>query len=87
MDSIYTRNMHRSMILNGNRWPLLILPLVNRSQRDSYGFPECAVLPNPPDSDTSSVEILIGTMFNFRDGERRTFDSVDALLDAGWEVD
>lgn len=81
----HTREQHREMILNPDKWPLLYLPLKRA------GF-ECAVFTAPISQhsipEDQSIEIRIGTIYGkLSELPRKTYTDVDALLDDGWVVD
>lgn len=82
----HTREQHREMILNPDKWPLLYLPL----KRPGL---ECAFMTAPLSQhsipEDQPIEIRIGTIFNvpLQALPRKTYTDVDALLDDGWMVD
>lgn len=81
---------NKDMILDADYWPMWpYLPLVNRSEP---GMPKSAYLYGDAyDSEGTSVELYHGNIWDNSvrrsDTHTESFDSVDTLLEAGWEVD
>jgi hypothetical protein len=77
---------HRRYIANPTAWRHFVCPLVNR--RHPFAAPESAayLLTGPrPDG---SITMFIGNIFSMSNTDTAVvFPSVDALLDAGYEVD
>lgn len=81
----------REMILNPLRWPLLVLPLVRKTE--TYGTdsdlavfaPGLSVRVIKPDE---PIEIRLCNMYgDLKDAPRKEYANVDALLADGWQVD
>ena len=73
------------------QWPNIILAMVNRANRQPGGMPECGFLTQDNDH-----KLYLKNMFDLDTGPLSPqlvgvpvleFDSVEAMLEAGWEVD
>lgn len=74
----------RQMVTSDSRWPGLVLPL-KRLTNDN--FMECAYLTDPV-APGGPIRIYVGYQFSITKSDKALqYDSIDAFLAAGWEVD
>lgn len=80
------RERTKAMIDDPMRWPMLVLPLKNPERRQPGGWPLLGSLRTGMSWQDSTRVVYIGTMYE-PGSETETYETTDALLDAGWIVD
>lgn len=84
----YTKNDELRMMSNPMLWPNLALPLVNRKNRKSHEGPICGML-----NGSGPTIYLINMWDSSHAGKRwdelpqKTYESFEAMVEDGWEVD
>lgn len=72
------------MLKRGHLWPALVLPLKRKGEN---GFTETAVLDDPcPPAERWMLREGV-TMFDMKAGRPVFYESAEAIIAAGWEVD
>jgi hypothetical protein len=94
----HTAEEHADMMAHPERWPLVtVLPLKRRSVRDESGFPQPGFLyqPDVRSAITPAPDpvVYLGNVYNTRDlligphPKQLRYDSLEAIVADGWEVD
>lgn len=80
--------LDRALIDDPMKWPLLILPMRNSSDKDTTGLPRLGYLATGMMWPDEKRVMFLGTIYDKpSDCEKVVFENTDALLEAGWRVD